>query len=124
MNESKLEKFKKLLIEKRRFLMDSSSKAYHEENLILNPDELTDDTDVATQATMREIDCQLLDREFKELQNVEAALKRIVDGEYGVCLECGEDIAEKRLEVQPFAMYCITHAELLERKTARRVVNE
>ena len=115
MSNKRLDKFKQILLEKKDFLLSSNAPKYHESNLILNSDDLLDDTDVATQASMREIDCQLLDREYKELQNIEAALKRIESGEYGTCLDCGEDISEKRLEVQPFAVYCITHAEQQER---------
>ena len=40
-------------------------------------------------------------------KQVEAALARIDDGSYGACLECGEAIADARLEVQPWASLCI-----------------
>jgi len=42
-----------------------------------------------------------------ELQKIDAALQRIAEGEYGYCLECGEEIAPKRLEVDPAASHCI-----------------
>ena len=42
-----------------------------------------------------------------EIQKIDAALGRIDEGEYGYCLECGEDIAEKRLSVDPAASHCI-----------------
>ena len=38
---------------------------------------------------------------------IAAALARIDDGSYGDCLECGEPIADARLEVQPWADRCI-----------------
>ena len=41
------------------------------------------------------------------LRRVEHALQRIVDGEYGYCLHCGEPIAYARLDVQPFATLCL-----------------
>ena len=41
------------------------------------------------------------------LRNVELALQRIDDGSYGACLECGEAIAEARLQAQPWAGLCI-----------------
>ena len=46
-----------------------------------------------------------------DIQKIEAALKRLDDGEYGFCVECGEDIAEKRLEVDPAAAFCIRCAQ-------------
>ncbi len=46
----------------------------------------------------------------RDLQRIEAALKRIEEGEYGSCAECGGEIAEKRLEVDPLAGACIACA--------------
>jgi DnaK suppressor protein len=46
-------------------------------------------------------------RRHVELQHIEAALKRIEEGEFGECLNCGEEIAAKRLEVDPTAAICI-----------------
>jgi len=41
------------------------------------------------------------------LRNIEAALKRIDDGEYGLCRACDEPINPKRLEFDPTALRCI-----------------
>ena len=41
------------------------------------------------------------------LRSIELALQRIDDGSYGTCLECGEAIAEARLQAQPWAGLCI-----------------
>ncbi|MXN64438.1 TraR/DksA family transcriptional regulator [Stappia sp. GBMRC 2046] len=42
-----------------------------------------------------------------ELQRIDAALARIATGDYGYCQECGEEIAHKRLEIDPSASLCI-----------------
>lgn len=42
-----------------------------------------------------------------DIQKISAALHRLDAGEYGDCVECGEEIAEKRLEVDPAAAFCI-----------------
>lgn len=42
-----------------------------------------------------------------ELQRIDAALARIETDDYGYCLECGEEIAAKRLEIDPSASHCI-----------------
>ncbi len=42
-----------------------------------------------------------------EIQKIDAALKRIEDDEYGFCIDCGEEIADKRLSVDPAASHCI-----------------
>lgn len=50
-----------------------------------------------------------------ELQQVRAALKRISEGEYGICSECGQTIGSGRLAALPYATLCIECAERLER---------
>ena len=44
------------------------------------------------------------------LRDVVAALAKLDEGTYGKCEECGEEIAEPRLEAMPSARYCIKHA--------------
>jgi len=56
-----------------------------------------------------------LDREASLLRNVRAALFRINDGSYGVCLHCEEDIKPKRLEAVPWAAFCIHCQEAADR---------
>jgi DnaK suppressor protein len=42
-----------------------------------------------------------------ELRQIEAALQRLEEGEYGFCLSCGGDIQTKRLELDPATPLCI-----------------
>ena len=49
-----------------------------------------------------------------EIAQIERALDRIESGDYGECANCGKDIAEKRLEVQPTATLCIDCATAAE----------
>ena len=49
------------------------------------------------------------------LQLVEEALKRIPEGEYGVCTHCGKEVQPKRLEAVPWARHCIICQDLQER---------
>lgn len=46
-----------------------------------------------------------------ELAKIDSALSRIADDEYGYCIECGEEIAKKRLEIDPAASHCIKCAK-------------
>jgi len=41
------------------------------------------------------------------IHKIDAALSRLDSGDYGYCVECDEQIAEKRLEVDPAAAFCI-----------------
>ncbi|TCL09040.1 TraR/DksA family transcriptional regulator [Shimia isoporae] len=47
---------------------------------------------------------------LSEVVKIQAALKRLRDGEYGDCLSCGEEIAEARLDLVPEATMCVTCA--------------
>ena len=49
-------------------------------------------------------------RRQAQATRAKSALKRIADGEYGECLECGEEIAAKRLQHDPTLPLCITCA--------------
>jgi DnaK suppressor protein len=46
-------------------------------------------------------------RRHEEARRVEAAIRRIDEGEYGYCIACGEEIAAKRLGVDPTVPTCI-----------------
>lgn len=46
-----------------------------------------------------------------DIQKIAAALSRLEEGEYGFCVECGEEIAEMRLKVDPAAVFCIRCAQ-------------
>jgi len=50
-------------------------------------------------------------RRVEQIQKIEAALRRIKSGDFGYCVKCGEDIAEKRLELDPAIPTCINCAQ-------------
>lgn len=49
-------------------------------------------------------------RQF-EIRRIDTVLRRIDEDEYGYCDKCGDEISEKRLEVNPSALLCITCAK-------------
>jgi DnaK suppressor protein len=49
-----------------------------------------------------------------ELKKIAAALTRLEHGEYGECMQCGEDIALERLRLDPAATLCIDCANAAE----------
>ena len=48
-----------------------------------------------------------LTRDVGELRDVEAARRRLDDGSYGICTDCGADIGFERLHAEPEAARCI-----------------
>jgi RNA polymerase-binding protein DksA len=63
--------------------------------------------DTATDTYDRELDYTLEENSEHVLAEIEAALKRIEDGTYGQCTNCGRQIPEERLEARPYATLCI-----------------
>jgi DnaK suppressor protein len=53
----------------------------------------------------------LVERMVTELGTVEAALKRLDDGTYGICMTCGNPIPPERLEFRPNAVRCVSCKE-------------
>jgi len=74
-----------------------------------------DSLDEVQYATERELAIRSLDRDSNLLRNVRAALDRIAEGGYGVCLHCDEDISPKRLAAVPFTAFCIVCQEIADR---------
>jgi len=63
--------------------------------------------ELATETIERELDQSLVEHAELELVEIDAALKRLDQGAYGVCEACGKPISEGRLEIMPAARYCI-----------------
>ncbi len=57
--------------------------------------------------TERELSFALEERESAELIEIDAALKRIADGSFGLCVDCGVSIPAARLHASPTALRCI-----------------
>jgi RNA polymerase-binding protein DksA len=71
--------------------------------------------DTATETVDREVDQTLEENSDHVLSAIDAALKRIEDGTYGICTNCGKPISEERLEAMPWAELCIDCKRQLER---------
>ena len=54
-----------------------------------------------------EIALQMLTEDGDIVELIDDAIERLANGEYGKCLECGEMIAEARLQARPYALFCI-----------------
>ena len=52
----------------------------------------------------------------QEIAKISAALRRMDSGEYGLCVECGDEIALSRLDAYPYADECIDCAEFDEHR--------
>ncbi|MGH7930913.1 MAG: TraR/DksA family transcriptional regulator [Candidatus Binatia bacterium] len=74
--------------------------------------------EAAQEELMARVLRQLGGRAKQQLDEIEAALAKIADGEYGICAECEEDIPVARLRVMPAAEYCVPCASKREAEAA------
>jgi RNA polymerase-binding protein DksA len=118
-----VESFKTRLLEERE--RTRKAIAYlHEENRGTTEDEARELSggvdnhlaDIATHTYDRELDSTLESSEEVHLSHVEAALRRIDEGTYGVCENCGRPIQPERLEAMPWVTLCIDCKRLAERR--------
>ena len=72
--------------------------------------------ETATATLDREIDFTLEENSGQVLVEIDAALKRMDDGTYGTCTNCGKEIAQERLEAHPCAALCIDCAKQAEHR--------
>lgn len=72
--------------------------------------------DEAAAETQRTADLVHLNRSAAELDRIDAALKRLNDGSYGICIDCEEPIDLKRLHAYPAALRCAACQEAFEKR--------
>jgi len=103
---------KKFMADQRSRMLDTKAKLLAEIESELkaereaNKDEGMDAYDLASEERDREINFILSDRERVKIKQVDDALGRMDEGNYGVCESCGLEIAEARLELMPFTRLC------------------
>lgn len=66
--------------------------------------------DTATQTFQREQDQSITERLSHDLSEIDEAIQRIENGDYGRCELCGKAISDERLEILPATRYCLEHA--------------
>ena len=105
--------FRSRLEEERRRVVDAIDNIHAE-----NPGSLAEETeeptyqdnhlgDVATATFEREMASSLEENSTRVLGEIDAALQRIDEGSYGLCVKCGRPIGVERLEALPWATLCL-----------------
>ena len=113
--------FQERLLDERRRVVDAIDNIHTE-----NPGSLGEETeettfqdnhlgDIATATFDREMASTLEENSTHVLAEIDAALARIDEGTYGVCVRCGEPIGRERLEALPWATLCIDDKRKQER---------
>jgi len=103
----KFNKIKKSLLEQKELLL---TKQQESNDIDISGDEV----DEIQGKILANVQAQLSSRNKMKLRSIEIALEKISEGTFGICEECGDEIADKRLSINPLFENCISCAEQLE----------
>ena len=123
LTDKQLGQLKQKLLDRQKVLVNEVRDKREQAAAEGNDDAIGTVGDAGDESVMRmitDLDIQEAGRDVEELNDIEAALRRIEDGSYGDCDECGQEIGFPRLNVQPTATRCITDQEKFEKTFATR----
>ncbi len=113
MNERQLEYFRRKLIVWKEDILKGSQETLLE--LANSSRNIPDIADRASEETDRALELRTRDRQRKLISKIDAALRRIENGEFGYCEVTGERISLKRLDARPIATMTLQAQEAHER---------
>jgi DnaK suppressor protein len=120
-NKKQVEFFRDLLNQRIQELRSEAGKTVDD----MDDDEnFPDPSDRASMESNRNSILRIRDRERKLIFKIQQALQRLDAGEFGICEECGEEIAMERLKARPVTTLCIeckANQEVEEKKAKRFV---
>jgi DnaK suppressor protein len=114
MNDRQVEYFRRKLLTWKAELLAGSRDTI--EGLQGNTRNIPDVADRASEETDRALELRTRDRQRKLVAKIDAALRRIEEGEYGYCSVTGEPISLKRLDARPIATMSLEAQERHERR--------
>ncbi len=114
MNERQLEYFRRKLLNWKAEILNGSRETL--EGLQDSARNVPDIADRASEETDRALELRTRDRQRKLVAKIDAALRRIENGEYGFCEVTGEPISLKRLDARPIATMTLEAQERHERR--------
>ena len=123
LNKSQLEQLTRKLKEDYQALVsevrDELANSGNQHRIDLLNSEPGDAGDESLANALADFNLAVLDRHIDGMRDIEAALQRIKNGEYGVCIDCGEDVTYPRLMAYPTAKRCIACQEQREKQYAQ-----
>ena len=114
MNDRQLEYFRRKLIAWKADLLGETKTTI--EGLQDSSRNIPDIADRASEETDRALELRTRDRQRKLVAKIDAALRRIDEGEYGYCDDTGDPISLKRLDARPIATLSLEAQERHERR--------
>jgi DnaK suppressor protein len=109
MNRDRYAELKRILEERRREIMDQvqgKMRDVRTEGANAPNVGVLDAAESSEADIQDEIEFALIQMKAETLNKIEEALRRLEEGTFGYCFECGEEISERRLRALPFAVRC------------------
>ncbi len=72
--------------------------------------------EAASKGELDEFAARIVEQDSIKIDEIEEALQRLREGQYGICTDCGGGISKKRLSARPFATKCIKCKERAEKE--------
>jgi len=113
MDKKRLEMYRKRLLERQQQLIDTVSKT-EQDGREADEQPAQDLADKASNSYTKEFLFKKSSDDRFILNLIQEALQRMQDGEFGVCVACGGEMQQKRLEAVPWARHCIDCQEKQE----------
>jgi DnaK suppressor protein len=119
-SDQRIEGLRRMLVERRQAVqreIDESLAAYREGQNRMREESVPDTEDLSVQDSTAEQRISLMESRNRTRAQLDEALRRLDEGLYGICADCGEPIGEARLKALPFARRCVAcqeQAEVLE----------
>lgn len=113
MNKTAVKRFQKIFESQKHQILFNDKVL--REDFAINEDDKPDEVDQATTDIEQSMRMRLRNRELLYLRKIDEALRRIDDGIFGECENCGDDIEVKRLQARPTATLCLLCKEEEER---------
>ncbi len=116
MEQTFTEQMRTLLVAQKREILDALAATNEEFRAIVAEMDPKDVADVASDDIDRKMIEALGSQDIKRLKAIDAALTRISQGRYGLCVACGKRIPQERLSAIPYAVMCIDCQKSEERR--------
>ena len=114
MAKNQATKEREFIVKMEKFLSDQKREIIS--NLVVSSEDFKDIVEAMDPKDLADVASDDIDRkmieamgsqEVKRLGMIDAALTRIKQGKYGLCMKCGKKIPHERLEAIPYALMCI-----------------
>ncbi|TLS38785.1 TraR/DksA C4-type zinc finger protein [Pseudalkalibacillus caeni] len=128
LSQEELKHYKKKLLDLKKDILERNSNEQKQEDSLSEDNELNSVdnhfADLATQLYLREREMTIDDVEQNRLDNINAALDRIREGNYGICIDTGKEISKERLDAMPYASRTIQAQREFDQKRNARIESQ